>query len=125
MQRVSILALLAAMLLAPVRATGQSRVYLNKAEVELVIVGKSLLSRNLASGRLSHWRFWPNGTVEAASQGGFGQASGTWSLQDDGRMCVAMLGRSGCRYWFREGDAYANAESREPGARTVAVVRIE
>jgi hypothetical protein len=125
MQRASILALLAAVLLAPVRAAGQSRIYLSKAEVELVIVGKSLLSTNLSSGRVSHWRFWPNGSVEAASLAGLGQASGTWNLHEDGRMCVAMMGRSGCRYWFREGDAYANAESREPGARTVAVVRIE
>ena len=40
-------------------------------------------------------------------------------------MCVSMMGRSGCRYWFRQGSSYANAESNDPGARTVAEVTVE
>ena len=125
MRQLSMLALLVAALAAPLRASGQNRIYLNKAEVELVVVGRSVLSRNLSTGMVSHWRFRPDGTVEAVSLSGVGKAEGTWSLHEDGRMCVAMLGRSGCRYWFRQGDSLANAESRDPAARTIAVVDVQ
>ena len=37
-------------------------------------------------------------------------------------MCVNMLGRSGCRYWFRKGKAFANSDTRAPDARAVAEV---
>ena len=98
------------------------RSYLSKPEIESQIVGHGILSKNLASGNLSHWDFHPDGRVDAISRNGLGSASGTWTLHDDGQMCVRMLGRTGCRYWFRKGNAFANSDTRAPNAQTVAEV---
>ena len=106
----------------PVQAAADDRTYLSKPEIETQIVGHGILSKNLASGKLSHWNFHPDGRVDAVSRNGLGSASGTWTLRDDGQMCVSMLGRTGCRYWFRKGSAFANADSRSPDAQTVAEV---
>jgi hypothetical protein len=117
---------LAAAALATTQAAGAAtddRAYLSKPEIQASLVGKGIVSKNLASGKLSHWAFRPDGTVEAA--GALGRASGTWTIRDDGQMCVTMVGRTGCRYWFRKGDALANADSRAPDAQTVAEVRFE
>jgi len=124
MFRLPLLTLLASALLAPFRALGQGRDFLSKPEVELAIVGKPLVSRNLSSGLVSHWVFNPDGTVEAFRLGDAFRAAGSWQLHEDGRMCVSMMGRSGCRYWFRRGVDFANAETREPRARTVAEVSV-
>ena len=122
MTRTSVVTLIVSILLEPLRALGQGRVFLGKADVEVTIVGKPLVSRNLASGIVSTWLFRPDGTVEA--MGAAGKAVGTWHLYEDGRMCVHMLGRSACRYWFWLGESLANAESREPGARAMAEVSV-
>ena len=105
-------------------AFGDDRVYLTRSEVEDNLVGKGVLSKNLASGTLSHWEFRRDGTV-AASRAGLGKASGTWAIQEDGRMCVTMLNRTGCRYWFRHANSFANADSRTPDAPVVAEVELE
>lgn len=125
MPRLPLPTLLCSALLAPGHALGQAKVFLTKPEVESAIVGKPLVSRNLASGWVSRWVFHPDGTVEASRPGVAGLAAGTWRLDEDGRMCVSMLARSACRYWFRLGADYANAESREPGAGTVAEVSVQ
>ena len=106
----------------PAQAGDEDRVWLGKPEIQAQIVGHGILSKNLASGKLSHWEFHPDGRVDAVSKNGLGSASGTWSLRDDGQMCVNMLGRSGCRYWFRKGNGFANADSRAQDAQTVADV---
>ena len=107
----------------PVRAaTDDDRAYLSKPEIEAQIVGHGILSKNLASGKLSHWEFHPDGRVDAVSRSGLGSASGTWTLRDDGQMCVNMLGRTGCRYWFRKGGSFANADSKARDAQVVAEV---
>jgi len=106
----------------PAQAASDDRTYLSKPEIETQIVGRGILSKNLASGKLSHWEFHPDGRVDAISRNGLGSASGTWTLRDDGQMCVSMLGRTGCRYWFRKGSAFANADSRQPDAQAVAEV---
>lgn len=105
-------------------AFADDRVYLSRSEIEVSLIGKGVLSKNLASGSLSHWEFRRDGTVEA-SRSGLGKASGTWAIQEDGRMCVTMLNRIGCRYWFRRADAFANADTRSPDAPVVAEVRFE
>ncbi|SFN33095.1 hypothetical protein [Variovorax sp. OV329] len=92
MLRIPFLTLLVSALLAPLRVQGQGRVFLSKPEVELAIVGRPLLSRNLGSGLVSRWIFNPDGTVEAFRPGSAGLVAGTWRLHDDGRMCVSMLG---------------------------------
>jgi len=102
-----------------------ARSYLSKAEIQARLIGKGVVSKNLASGKLSHWDFHADGRVEAVSRSGLGSASGTWSIRDDGQMCVSMLGRTGCRYWFQQGDAFANADSNAPDAQTVAEVRLD
>lgn len=105
------------------RAGTDERSYLSKTEIQASLIGKEILSKNLASGKLSHWAFRADGTVEAA--GSLGRATGTWTIRDDGQMCVTLVGRTGCRYWFRTGDSFANADSKAPDARTVAQVRLE
>jgi hypothetical protein len=40
-------------------------------------------------------------------------------------MCVTMMNRTGCRYRFRKGDSYANADTNASDAQTVAEVRFE
>lgn len=109
----------------PALAGGEARNYLTKAEIQSSLIGKGILSKNLASGKLSHWEFHPDGRVEAVSRNGLGSASGTWAIRDDGQMCVTMLSRTGCRYWFRQGGAFANADSNQPDAQTVAEVRFD
>lgn len=103
-------------------AATDDRTYLSKPEIESQLIGRGILSKNLASGKLSHWEFHPDGRVDAISKSGLGSASGTWALRDDGQMCVSMLGRTGCRYWFRKGKDFANSDTRAPDAQTVAEV---
>lgn len=106
-------------------AQGIERAYLSKPEIQESIIGKGLLSRNLQSGMVSHWEFRQDGTVEAINRTGSGHATGTWSIRPDGQMCVKMLARTGCRYWFHNGDGLANADTNAPDAQTVAEVRYE
>jgi len=120
---ISVVAAVAA-LLNPGAAAAADRVYLNRADIEAGLVGKPVLSKNLASGSMSHWEFRRDGTVEA-SRAGLGRASGTWAIQDDGRMCVTMVNRTVCRYWFRTATSLANADTKSPDAPTVAEVRFE
>lgn len=115
---------LAAVLLHPGVATADERAYLSKPEIESSLLGKPMMSRNLASGTLSHWEFRRDGSVEAR-RSGLGRAAGTWSVRDDGQMCVTLMNRTGCRYWFRKDEAYANADTRSPDAIIVAEVRFE
>jgi hypothetical protein len=106
-------------LVAP--AFAEERTYLSKTEIEASLLGKTVVSKNIASGKLSQWEFRADGTVEAA--GALGRAAGTWSIRDDGQTCVRMLGRTACRYWFRQGGAYANADTNQTDAPIVAEVR--
>jgi hypothetical protein len=114
-------ALAAFAVLLPHAALAEERIYLSKTEIESSLLGKTVVSKNIASGKLSQWAFRADGTVEAA--GGLGRAAGTWSIRNDGQTCVKMLGRTGCRYWFRQGDAYANADTNQSDAPVVAEVR--
>src|ERR1700712_3957060 len=77
----SMLALLAAVgaLLHPIPAVADVRTYLNKTEIEESLLGKTILSKNLQTGALSHWTYHPDGTVDAA-RAGFGKATGTWTI---------------------------------------------
>lgn len=103
----------------------EERIYLNKLDIERVLIGKGLESKNLTTGMVSHWIFLPNGSVEFANKSGPGSASGTWVVRPDGLMCVTMLSRTGCRYWFRQGSALANAISKEPDSPLVAEIGFE
>ena len=120
-QSLAIAALAAFAALLPGLAFAEDRAYLTKAEIEASLLGKTVVSKNVASGKLSQWEFRKDGTVEAV--GGLGRAAGTWSVRDDGQTCVKMLGRTGCRYWFRQGGTYANADSNQADAPVVAEVR--
>jgi hypothetical protein len=108
----------------PVTAA-EERIYLSKADIERVLIGKGFESRNLSTGMVSHWVFLPNGSVEFANKRGPGNASGTWIVRPDGLMCVTMLARTGCRYWFRQGGALANAISKDPDSPLVAEIEFE
>jgi hypothetical protein len=104
------------------------RVYLSKAEIERTLIGKPIISNNLATGMVSRWQFYPDGRVDFANQTGPGRASGKWFMNPDGAMCVTMIARTGCRYWFFKNEkdgAIANADTREPNAPTVAEIRFE
>ena len=103
------------------------RVYLSKAEIENTLIGKPIVSSNLASGMISRWQFYADGRVDFVNRSGPGRASGKWFLNPDGAMCVTMVARTGCRYWFKteKDGALANANTREPNAPTVAEIRFE
>jgi hypothetical protein len=115
---------MAGALLHPAAAEADDRAYLGKPEIETSVLGKPIVSKNLASGTESRWEFRRDGSVQA-SRIGLGRASGTWSLGDDGQMCVTMMNRTGCRYWFRKDGALANSDTKAPGAIVVAEVRFE
>lgn len=108
-------------------ASAHDRVFLSKAEIESTLIGKPLVSNNLATGMISRWQFHSDGRVDFANRSGPGRASGRWFFNADGSMCVTMVSRTGCRYWFRnETDgAIANANTREPNAPMVAKIRFE
>lgn len=101
------------------------RIYLTGAEVQKTLIGRGIVSRNLTSGMVSHWEFRADGSVDFVNRSGPGQASGRWTVRPDGLMCVTMLTRTGCRYWYRQGDTVANAESNAPDAPAVAEVRFD
>lgn len=103
------------------------RVYLSRAEIESTLIGKPIVSNNLATGMVSRWQFYSDGRVDFVNRSGPGKASGKWFLNPDGSMCVTMISRTGCRYWFRneKDGAIANANTREPNAPTVAEIRFE
>ncbi|MEJ8859482.1 hypothetical protein WKW79_33300 [Variovorax robiniae] len=111
-------------LLHPIPAVADDRSYLSKVQVQESLVGKAIQSKNLQSGAVSHWAYHPDGTVEA-SRAGMGKASGTWAIREDGQMCVTMVKRTGCRYWFRKGEMLANADTNSPDAPVVAEVQFE
>jgi len=113
---------LAGALLHPMAAAAEDRAYMGKSEIVASLLGKPVVSRNLASGTLSNWEFRRDGSVQA-SRSGLGRASGTWSVGDDGQMCVTMMNRTGCRYWFRKDGALANSDTRSADAVVVAEVR--
>lgn len=109
------------------QAPTHDRVYLSRAEIESTLIGKPIVSNNLATGMVSRWQFYSDGRVDFANQSGPGKASGRWFFNPDGSMCVTMISRTGCRYWFRneKDGAIANANTREPNAPTVAEIRFE
>lgn len=108
-------------------APTHDRVYLSRAEIESTLIGKPIVSNNLATGMVSRWQFYSDGRVDFVNRSGPGKASGKWFLNPDGSMCVTMISRTGCRYWFRneKDGAIANANTREPNAPTVAEIRFE
>jgi hypothetical protein len=106
-------------------AHAQERVYLTKTDIEQTLIGKGIVSRNLATGIVSHWEFRPDGRVDFVNLSGLGRASGKWTIRTDGLMCVTMISRTGCRYWFRRGGVLANANTNEPDAPAVAEIRFE
>jgi hypothetical protein len=108
-------------------ASIHDRVFLSKAEIETTLIGKPIVSSNLSTGMVSRWQFYSDGRVDFANRSGPGKASGKWFLNPDGSMCVTMISRTGCRYWFRneKDGALANANTREPNAPTVAEIRFE
>ena len=107
----------------PVQA--QDRVFLSKAEIESTLIGRAIVSSNLATGMISRWEFHSDGHVDFANRSGPGSASGTWVLHADGLMCVTMVLRTGCRYWFTKDGDIANADTKGQDAPTVARIRFE
>ena len=103
----------------------EERVYLGKAEIESVLIDKGIESRNLSTGMVSRWIFRSDGRVEFVNKSGPGSASGTWVVRTDGLMCVTMLTRTGCRYWFRQGGTLANALGKEADSPLVAEIAFE
>jgi hypothetical protein len=103
----------------------QDRVFLSKAEIERTLIGKAIVSNNLASGMISRWEFHSDGRVDFVNRSGPGSASGTWTLHADGSMCVTMVLRTVCRYWFTKDGTIANANTKGPDAPTVARIRFE
>jgi len=104
-------------------ANAGERSYLSRDEIQATLIGKPIVSHNLASGRVSEWEFHSDGHVDAVNRSGPGRATGTWSFRPDGSMCVTMLSRTGCRFWFRQDGVLVNADTRAPDAPPTAEVR--
>ncbi|MBT2334685.1 hypothetical protein J7E49_12315 [Variovorax paradoxus] len=107
------------------RVATDDREFLSKAEIESTLIGRAIVSNNLATGMVSRWQFHPDGRVDFVNRSGPGRASGTWFFQADGSMCVKMALRTGCRYWFRKNGAIANANTKASNAPTVAEISFE
>ncbi|SEB25769.1 hypothetical protein [Variovorax sp. YR216] len=101
------------------------RVYLSKTEIEQTLIGKAMISSNLATGMISRWEFHPDGRVDFVNRSGPGSASGKWIVNADGLMCVTMVLRTRCRYWFRKDGTIANADAKGPDSPTRAEIRLE
>jgi hypothetical protein len=106
-------------------APAQDRVFLSKDEIERTLIGRVIVSNNLATGMVSRWEFHSDGHVDFVNRSGPGSASGTWILNADGLMCVTMVMRTACRYWFMKDGAIANSNTKGPDAPTVAEIRFE
>jgi len=54
-------------------APTHDRVFLSKTEIESTLIGKPIVSNNLATGMVSSWQFYADGRVDFANRSGPGR----------------------------------------------------
>ncbi|MDR6539497.1 caspase family protein [Variovorax soli] len=118
-----------------------SRQFLDRNELQQLLVGKTHTLKDIGGGGLVRWDLRDGGRVYFNSQSATSVAingSGRWELKDDGALCAkfnaAPPGRltdarspdDGCWYFFREGEKLMRGTTVDPQARPQAeVVRIQ
>lgn len=119
----------------------QSRKFLDRAEVQQLLVGKSHTLKDMSAGGLMRWDLRSSGLIYYNSQSASNIAingSGRWELKDDGALCArfnptpptrltdARSPDDGCWYFFREGEKLLRAGSAAPQALPQAeIVKIQ
>ncbi len=124
---------------APAPAPGADlRKFLDRAEVQQLLVGKTHTLRDTAAGYLMRWDLRSSGLLYYNSQRSGsvgGNFSGRWELKDDGSLCVrfnpVLTSRisidvrspdDGCWFFFREGEKLMRTGSAVPQAQAQAEV---
>ena len=125
----------------PAQAPG-TRKFLDRPEVEQLLVGKTHTLKDISAGYLMRWDMRSGGLIYYNSQRSGsvgGNFSGRWELKDDGSLCVkfnpVMTSRisvdvrspdDGCWYFFREGEKFMRTSSAAPQAQPHAeIVKIQ
>ncbi len=115
----------------------ETRKFLQRTEVEQLLVGKKHTFKDISSGNLIRWDMRNGGQLyynhlNNSNVGGNG--SGRWEAKDDGSLCVtfnavpvlrptdARGNDSGCWYFFREGEKIMRAASAVPQAQAQAEI---
>jgi uncharacterized caspase-like protein len=127
--------------LSPTQPSSASRRFLDRNELQQLLVGKTHTLKDIAAGGLVRFDLRSGGTVYFNSQSVTSVAingSGRWELKDDGALCArfnaalptrltdARSPDDGCWYFYREGEKLMRSTSLEPQARPQAeVVRIQ
>lgn len=105
---------------------------LSKAEF-VAAVHNIKISSVRADGVELEYSFQPDGSFGGtwysstgmANNMGQGNFSGTWSVEDDGKVCTSTMSRGGqtttCGYWFRNGDQYYASSSATDRAAAAGV----
>jgi hypothetical protein len=118
-----------------------TRKFLDRAEMEQLLVGKTHTLKDIGAGYLMRWDMRSSGLIyynslsigNASSNG-----SGRWELKSDGSLCArfnpvppgrltdARRPDDGCWYFFRDGEKLMRASATAPEAQPQAeIVRIQ
>lgn len=105
-------------------AEAQDRTYLNKGEVEQLLVGKASTHLRLADGNKVKWDIKSGGMLYGNNLTVSGTDSAKWEIKDDSGLCLKWKGKSqdGCFYHFKSGDKVMRTENLEPSAPIVAEI---
>ena len=126
---------------SPAQPSSASRKFLDRNELQQLLVGKTHTLKETAAGSLIRFDLRDGGRVFFNSQSVTSvsvNGSGRWELKDDGALCAkfnpappsrlsdARNPDDGCWYFYREGEKLMRSSSLEPQARPQAeVVRIQ
>jgi hypothetical protein len=113
MNKLALLALAASFASA---ALAQDRSFLPKADVEALANGKKWNHRRAADGHNVRWDLREGGNLFANNYTANGSDSGTWSVNDQGQLCVKWRGRSAnrCVGVVKNGDKLTMVDAQEP-----------
>jgi hypothetical protein len=118
-----------------------ARKFLDRTEVEHLLVGKTHTLKDIGAGYLMRWNLRSGGLIYYNSQS-IGNASsngsGRWELKNDGSLCArfnpvppgrltdARRPDDGCWHFYRDGDKLMRASAAAPQAQPQAeIVRIQ
>lgn len=118
-----------------------ARKFLDRAEVEQLLVGKTHTLKDIGAGYLMRWDLRSGGLIYYNSQS-IGNASsngsGRWELKNDGSLCArfnpvppgrltdARRPDDGCWHFYRDGEKLMRASAAAPQAQPQAeIVRIQ
>jgi uncharacterized caspase-like protein len=126
---------------SPAQPSSASRKFLDRNELQQLLVGKTHTLKEAAAGSLIRFELRDGGRVFFNSQSITSvsvNGSGRWELKDDGALCAkfnpappsrlsdARNPDDGCWYFYREGEKLMRSSSLEPQARPQAeVVRVQ